>query len=196
MSSSETVANWVEGLRFTDRILHRHRCHSEQGDRRWGLPQEGYRRPSHMESCTLPRRWYNLTQCLIKISGSIQLHPAAMYKNSCLPRFVGRSPTIVVGCGSSTGDGRIEDNDAAVLSVTGIRRWEGGISQESSAGTRNEADDVGIQNVGSTQPQLGFHRGLVRATKANVGICLEAPRESMGRVCLPCRDRTGRIRWG
>ena len=80
---------------------------------------------------------------------------------------MGESPALVVGDGSSTGDGRVEHDNAIVLGVAGVRRREGGISQESLTGTGNEADAVDVQSLGTALPQLGFHRSLDITTKSD-----------------------------
>ena len=103
-------------------------------------------------------------------------------KSDHLPGFMGESPALVVGGGGSARDRRVEDDYTVVLGVAGVRRREGGISQESGTRTRIEPDAVDVQSVGPTQPQLVLHRGLERATNEDVSNCVKKPSESAVRV--------------
>jgi len=70
------------------------------------------------------------------------------------------SPALVVGVEGPTWDGRIYDNDAIILGVTGVLIWEGGVSQCSFEGIGSESNGVDVQGVCPTLPQLVFHRSL------------------------------------
>ena len=97
---------------------------------------------------------------------------------------MGKSPTPVVGGGSSTGEGRIEYDDTVFLRDDRVPPWKTGVSQEPNPGTGNEADGVDVESIGSTLPQPVLHLRLSGATRMNVTNCRENANGSVGRVGL------------
>ena len=83
-----------------------------------------------------------------------------MQGNARLPGFMSESPARVVAGESSTRDRGVDYDDAVLIGTSGVSPWEGGIPQESSAGTSNEADAVDVESISSTLPQLVLHRRL------------------------------------